>query len=142
MNLQASYTFDAAHRIRGHAGKCAYLHGHTYHLEVTVTAEALDPLDMVMDFDDLLEVVRKAVLDRWDHATLLAADDPLAPAIVAVQGDAPDRVVRLDGTPTAEVLTRAAWKAIERALPVHVSLERVAVRETPTCGASLTRTPA
>src|SRR3972149_2741585 len=82
MNLQVSYTFDAAHRIRGHAGKCAYLHGHTYHLEVTVTAEALDPLGMVMDFDDLGEVVRKAVLDRWDHATLLAAHDPLAPPLV------------------------------------------------------------
>ena len=142
MNLQTSYTFDAAHRIRGHAGKCAYLHGHTYHLEVTVTAEALDPLDMVMDFDDLLEVVRKAVLDRWDHATLLAADDPLAPAIVAVQGEVPERVVRLDGNPTAELLTREAWNAIERALPAHVSLERVGVRETPMCGAFLTRKPA
>jgi len=142
MNLQVSYTFDAAHRIRGHAGKCAYLHGHTYHLEVTVTAEALDGLDMVMDFDDLREVVRKAVLGRWDHATLLAADDPLAPAIVAVQGDAPDRVVRLDGNPTAELLTREAWNAIERALPAHVSLERVGVRETPMGGAFLTRKPA
>jgi len=142
MNLQTSYPFDAAHRIRGHAGKCAYLHGHTYHLELTVTAEALDGLGMVMDFDDLREVVRKAVLDRWDHATLLAADDPLAPAIVAVQGDAPDRVVRLEGNPTAELLTREAWNAIERALPAHVDLERVAVRETPMCGASLTRTPA
>ena len=142
MNLQTSYPFDAAHRIRGHAGKCAYLHGHTYHLELTVTAEALDGLGMVMDFDDLREVVRKAVLDRWDHATLLAAADPLAPAIVAAQGDAPDRVVRLEGNPTAELLTREAWNAIERALPAHVDLERVAVRETPMCGASLTRTPA
>ena len=142
MDLTTSYVFDAAHRIAGHPGKCAWLHGHTYHLEVTVSSPTLNPLGMVMDFDDLGEVVRKAVLDRWDHATLLAADDPLAPAIVAVQGDAPDRVVQLDGTPTAEVLTRAAWKAIERALPVHVSLERVAVRETPMCGAFLTRKPA
>ena len=60
MNLQASYTFDAAHRIRGHAGKCAYLHGHTYHLEVTVTAETLDPIGMVMDFDDLREEIGRA----------------------------------------------------------------------------------
>lgn len=139
MNLQVSYAFDAAHRIRGHAGKCAYLHGHTYHLEVTVTAEALDPLDMVMDFDDLREVVRKAVLDRWDHATLLADDDPLAEAIAAVQHEAPDRVVRLDGHPTAERLTREAWNAIERALPAHVRLERVAIRETPTSGSVLAR---
>ena len=80
MELTTSYTFDAAHRIPGHPGKCAYLHGHTYHLEVTIAAKRLDPLDMVMDFDDLRDIVRKAVLDSWDHATLLAPDDPLAVA--------------------------------------------------------------
>ena len=66
----------------------------------------------------------------------------LAPAILAVQGEVPDRVVRLDGNPTAELLTREAWNAIERALPAHVSLERVGVQETPMCGAFLTRKPA
>jgi 6-pyruvoyltetrahydropterin/6-carboxytetrahydropterin synthase len=139
MELTTSYTFDAAHRIRGHPGKCAYLHGHTYRLEVTVSAQRLDPLGMVMDFDDLREIVRKAVLDSWDHATLLAADDPLGPAIAAVQAEAPDRVVRLGGQPTAEVMTREAWKAIERALPPGIDLERVAIRETPSCGSAITR---
>ena len=81
VELSTAHTFDAAHRIRGHPGKCAYLHGHTYHLDVTVAAERLTPLGMVMDFDDLREVVRKAVLDPWDHATLLDPDDPLGPAI-------------------------------------------------------------
>ena len=142
MNLSVEFGFDAAHRILGHAGKCAWLHGHTYRLRVTVEAERLDRLGMVMDFDDLKALVEKHLLGRWDHATLLAADDPLAPAIVAVQGEAPDRVVRLDGNPTAELLTREAWNAIERALPAHVSLERVGVRETPMGGAFLTRKPA
>jgi 6-pyruvoyltetrahydropterin/6-carboxytetrahydropterin synthase len=139
MELQTSHTFDAAHRIRGHAGKCAYLHGHTYRLDVTVSAATLDRLGMVMDFDDLTLLVRKAILDRWDHATLLAADDPLGPAIMAVQAEAPDRVVGLPGNPTAELLTREAWTAIEQGLPPHVTLERVAIRETPTCGSALSR---
>ena len=139
MDLTTSYTFDAAHRIQGHPGKCGYLHGHTYHLEVTVSAARLDPLDMVMDFDDLREVVKKAVLDPWDHVTLLSPDDPLGPAIAAVQAAAPDRVVRLPGHPTAELMTRQAWDAIERRLPAHVTLERVAVRETPACGSAISR---
>jgi 6-pyruvoyltetrahydropterin/6-carboxytetrahydropterin synthase len=139
MELTTSYTFDAAHRIPGHPGKCAFLHGHTYHLEVTISAKGLDPLGMVMDFDDLREIVRKAVLERWDHATLLAPDDPLGPAIAAVQAEAPDRVVILPGMPTAEVMTRRAWDAIERALPPGVDLERVAIRETPSCGSAITR---
>lgn len=139
MDLTTSYVFDAAHRIAGHPGKCAWLHGHTYHLEVTVSSETLNPLGMVMDFDDLLTVVRKAVLDRWDHATLLAADDPLGPAIGAVQHEAPDRVVLLEGQPTAEVLTREAWGQLERRLPAGIALERVAIRETPACGSAISR---
>jgi 6-pyruvoyltetrahydropterin/6-carboxytetrahydropterin synthase len=142
MELTTSYTFDAAHRIPGHPGKCAYLHGHTYHLEVSVSAGTLDSLDMVMDFDDLRALVRKAVLDAWDHATLLAPDDPLGPAIAAVQAEAPDRVVRLPGNPTAELMTREAWAAIERALPPHITLERVAIRETSTCGSAISRSRA
>ncbi len=139
MDLTTSYVFDAAHRIAGHQGKCAWLHGHTYHLEVTVSSPTLNPLGMVMDFDDLRDAVRKAVLDLWDHATLLAADDPLGPAISAVQREAPDRVVLLPGHPTAEVLTREAWTRLESQLPVGIALERVAIRETPSCGSAISR---
>jgi len=139
MDLTTVYVFDAAHRIAGHPGKCAWLHGHTYHLEVTVSSPTLNPLGMVMDFADLGDAVRKAVLDLWDHATLLAADDPLGPAISAVQREAPDRVVLLPGHPTAEVLTREAWTRLERQLPTGIALERVAIRETPTCGSAISR---
>jgi len=139
MDLTTSYVFDAAQRIAGHPGKCAWLHGHTYHLEVTVSSPTLNPLGMVMDFDDLRDAVRKAVLDLWDHSTLLAADDPLGPAISAVQREAPDRVVLLPGQPTAEVLTREAWTRLERQLPTGIALERVAIRETPTCGSAISR---
>ncbi len=109
MKLACDFTFDAAHRILGHSGKCAYLHGHTYRLEVTVSAAELDALGMVMDFDDLRALVKKAVLDRWDHATLLWKEDPLGPAVTSAQTDAPEKVVALDGQPTAEVLTRLAF---------------------------------
>jgi 6-pyruvoyltetrahydropterin/6-carboxytetrahydropterin synthase len=137
--LTVSCTFDAAHRIRGHPGKCAYLHGHTYHLEVTVGARSLNPLGMVVDFDDLRAVIQKVVLDVWDHATLLDPEDPLGGAILAVQPDAPDRVVRLPGPPTVEVMTREAWAALEPHLPPGVELERLAIRETPTCGSAISR---
>jgi len=139
MDLTTSYVFDAAHRIAGHPGKCAWLHGHTYLLEVTVSSPTLNPLGMVMDFDDLRDMVRKAVLDLWDHATLLDAGDPLGPAIRAVQREAPDRVVLFPGQPTAEILTREAWGRLERQLPTGIELERVAIRETPACGSSISR---
>jgi 6-pyruvoyltetrahydropterin/6-carboxytetrahydropterin synthase len=138
MNLTTRFTFDAAHRILGHPGKCAYLHGHTYDLEVTVGADRLDALGMVIDFDELRALARKAVLDRWDHATLLSAQDPLGPAIAAVQAEAPERVVRFSRNPTAEVLTREAWEAIRQALPPGLRLLRVRIQESPTCSSELT----
>ncbi len=139
MHLTTALAFDAAHRILGHPGRCAYLHGHTYHLEVTVGAETLDRLGMVMDFDDLKVLVKKAVVDRWDHATLLWTEDPLATAIARVQAEAPEKVVRLPGNPTVELLAREAWQAISQGLPSGIVLERVVIRETPTCSAEIGR---
>jgi len=138
MRVTSRFTFAAAHRILGHAGKCAYLHGHTYHLEVTVTAPELDALGMVIDFDDLKALVRKAILERWDHATLLSEQDPLVSAISAVQAEAPEKVVSFANNPTAEVLTREAWKAISQALPPGPRLVRVRIEETPACSSELT----
>ncbi len=138
MNLTGWFTFDAAHRILGHPGKCGHLHGHTYRLDVTIGSDRLDALGMVIDFDDLRALVRKAVLDRWDHATLLAERDPLASAIAAAQAEAPERVVRLTQNPTVEVLTREAWEAIRQALPSEITLQRVRIEETPGCSSELT----
>ncbi len=134
MRVEKDFRFDAAHRIVGHRGRCGWLHGHAYRLRVTVAAAELDRLDMVMDFDDLAAVVRAAVLDRWDHATLLHADDPLVRAIAAVQADAPERLVLFSGNPTAELLAREAFGAIGKRLPERVRLACVSVWETPTSG--------
>ncbi len=137
MHLTRRFTFDAAHRIVGHPGKCSYLHGHTYHLEVPVRATRLNSLGMDIDFDDLRTLVRKAVLDRWDHATLLAETDPLVYAIAGVQADRPEKVVCFKDNPTAESLTRQAWEAIRPVLPANLQLFRVKIEETSQCSSEL-----
>ncbi len=139
MDLTIESAFDAAHRILGHTGKCAYLHGHAYRIEVTVSAPALDRLGMVIDFDDLRAIVKKAIVDRWDHATLLWNEDPLVTAISSVQAEAPEKVVRFEGNPTAELLTREAWESLSRTLPPGLTLERVIIRESPTCSSAISR---
>jgi 6-pyruvoyltetrahydropterin/6-carboxytetrahydropterin synthase len=139
MQITREFGFDAAHRIPGHRGKCAWLHGHSYRLAVTVAAERLDTLDMVIDFEDLDAIVRSAVLDRWDHATLLRHDDPLAPVIATVQAQAPDRLVLFGENPTAEILAREAFEAIVKRLPDGVALNGVTVWETPTASSRYDR---
>jgi len=96
---------------------------------------------MIMDFDDLRDVVKKAVLDLWDHATLLATDDPAGPGHPRgpAPGPGPGRAPR--GQPTAEGSRARRGPRLERQLPAGITLERVAIRETPSCGSAISRPP-
>jgi len=65
------FSFAAAHHLNGlPAGhKCARLHGHTYTVEVLLTASELDDAGFVADFGDL--DVLKGYLDaELDHRDL------------------------------------------------------------------------
>ena len=60
-------SFEAAHDIPGHKGKCARLHGHSYKVEAEFSGTELDSIGMLCDFTDL-----KAVLNEFlpDHTYL------------------------------------------------------------------------
>lgn len=71
-----SFTFDAAHFLPNHKGKCANMHGHTYRLEVTVVRDNGMLINsgtdegMVIDFADLKAIVKAEVIDKMDHKVL------------------------------------------------------------------------
>jgi 6-pyruvoyltetrahydropterin/6-carboxytetrahydropterin synthase len=100
-----THSFDAAHRVVGHQGgkgKCARLHGHTYTVDLSIEAPELDVTGFVVDFGEL-----KDEINRWDHRTLLWADDPIADALECNGWG--ESLVRLSFNPTAENM--AAWLA-------------------------------
>lgn len=72
--ISKKWTFDAAHRLPNHQGKCAQPHGHTYTVTVRVEGE-VEPIDgrssegMVLDFD-ALEGAWQAIKPRLDHRDL------------------------------------------------------------------------
>jgi len=104
-------TFDAAHSLPEHEGKCRNIHGHTYTLEVSVEGPVRHggPADrMVMDFADLRGRVAELVIDHVDHQYLNDL---------------------FDFAPTAEAL--AAW-AFERLRDSGLPVARVRLWETPT----------
>lgn len=68
-SITRAFTFDAAHVLPWHSGKCSRLHGHTYRLEVSVTG-TLDDNGIIMDFGDLKAIVQGHVLDPLDHTLL------------------------------------------------------------------------
>jgi 6-pyruvoyltetrahydropterin/6-carboxytetrahydropterin synthase len=64
--LTKEFTFDAAHHLEPYEGKCAYAHGHTYKLQVTVKGVPNDTTGLLIDFNKLKEVVNQH-LDKLDH---------------------------------------------------------------------------
>ncbi|NQV19691.1 MAG: 6-carboxytetrahydropterin synthase QueD [Armatimonadetes bacterium] len=69
MKISKEFTFDSAHRLKWHKGKCQNFHGHTYKLIVTVEGK-LNQDGIVMDFADLKNEVKKKVLNILDHKNL------------------------------------------------------------------------
>ncbi len=65
--LTKRFSFDAAHKLTQHRGKCKNLHGHTYFLEVTICGTVNHKSGMVMDFGDIKEIVENSILKKLDH---------------------------------------------------------------------------
>jgi 6-pyruvoyltetrahydropterin/6-carboxytetrahydropterin synthase len=131
MKVCKTFEFDAAHRVFGHGGPCAYLHGHRYRLQVVVEAPDLNALGMLIDFGEIKRIVNEQLVGRWDHAALFRYDDPLVAAVQEAQPDARERVIMLPDNPTAEVMAKTAFQAIAKALPEGLTLSEVTLWETP-----------
>jgi 6-pyruvoyltetrahydropterin/6-carboxytetrahydropterin synthase len=67
--LTVEVGFAAAHQLRGYKGNCENLHGHNWRVQINVTAERLNEIDIVMDFRDLKKVAREVVAPL-DHVLL------------------------------------------------------------------------
>lgn len=113
-SVRAGLRFCYGHRIPGHDGPCAHLHGHNARVEVECRG-ALDARGMVVDFARIKRVVKDWVDAHWDHRMILQEGDPLIGALVA--GGEP--VYVLDAPPTAENLAAHLFGVAARAgLPV------------------------
>jgi 6-pyruvoyltetrahydropterin/6-carboxytetrahydropterin synthase len=67
--LSIETSFASAHQLRGYKGKCEKLHGHNWKVQVSVSAERLNEIDLAMDFHDLKRITRE-VVSPLDHALL------------------------------------------------------------------------
>ena len=127
--------FCAGHRLLGHEGKCAALHGHNYAAEFHITADALDDVGRVVDFAEVKTRLKGWIDRHWDHGFLLWERD--AAAIAAVRSVEPCKLFTLPANPTAEVLADHLLREVcpEQLGPLGVRCERVELWETPQCRA-------
>lgn len=63
-----------AHHIRGHAGPCISIHGHTWMFEVTLGATELDQQGFVIDFDELHAEVLDPCHRLLDHSLAIGEE--------------------------------------------------------------------
>jgi 6-pyruvoyltetrahydropterin/6-carboxytetrahydropterin synthase len=123
--------FCYGHRLLNYDGKCRHLHGHNGRAVITLQADRLDPLGMVVDFSRLKQSVGGWIDTHLDHAMLLHRDDPALP-FLRQQGEP---VYVLDVNPTAENIARLIFEQTARqGFPVV----EVCLWETENCFASFT----
>jgi len=69
--LEKSFTFEAAHRLPHHDGKCARLHGHSFKCYVIVAGDVLatsgPSVDMLVDFGWLKQAMQPLLDNYLDH---------------------------------------------------------------------------
>lgn len=129
------FTFDAAHQLIGHKGKCSNLHGHTYKLEVVLKGvpsveEGQSGEGFVIDFSDIKAIVKQALVDRLDHAFLAMGNEPVLETLTATSS----KVALLSFRTTAENMSSYIAYELRRAsLPVY----SVKLWETPTSWAEV-----
>jgi 6-pyruvoyltetrahydropterin/6-carboxytetrahydropterin synthase len=135
IRVTKQFSFDMAHALYGHDGLCKNIHGHTYELQITLLGIPLsdfgNPKDgMVIDFGDLKTVVKREVLDKYDHALVLNADSPHADLRDLKENF--EKLILLENQPTCENLVIDITRILSGCLPLGVMLLSVRLRETPT----------
>lgn len=109
--LTRQFSFEAAHHLPFHEGKCKNLHGHTYVLDVTIEGR-YDANGIIMDFHDFKTIVTDHVINHFDHKCLN------------------DLEIFKHTSPTAENIAMYIHEALAAAgLPVR----NIRLYETPTC---------
>ncbi|MDA8168403.1 MAG: 6-carboxytetrahydropterin synthase QueD [Nitrospiraceae bacterium] len=67
--LMVESSFAAAHQLRGYGGKCERLHGHNWKIQVHVSADRLNDIDLAMDFHELKKILNECIAPL-DHSFL------------------------------------------------------------------------
>lgn len=108
--LSRDFHFEAAHRLPRVPAthKCSRVHGHSYHVTITLSGSIDSDMGWLVDFSDIDRVI-DPVIARLDHTLL-------------------NEIPGLEN-PTSELLAVWLWREIQ---PRLAGLTEVMVAETPT----------
>lgn len=135
IRVTKEFHFEAAHALKGYDGPCRNAHGHSYVLTVTVTGipvtdERSAKLGMVIDFGDLKRMIKKEIVDKFDHALILNAE--AVPDGFLPPAEPFTNVILVPYQPTSENFLIDFAARIKQLLPPSVALHSMRLRETAT----------
>ena len=64
ISINRTENFEIAHNLFPYDGKCYSLHGHSYKVTVEITGPQVEPLNMVIDFNILKQVMKDVIPDH------------------------------------------------------------------------------
>jgi 6-pyruvoyltetrahydropterin/6-carboxytetrahydropterin synthase len=134
IRITKQFDFESAHALYGYDGKCKNIHGHSYHLHVTVIGTPIEDINhhkngMVLDFGDLKKIVKEEIVDVFDHAIILNGKSPHRDLALTLKDNA-HRIVLVDYQPTSENMLFDIADKIKKQLPKNVSLHSLKLFET------------
>ena len=134
IRITKHFDFESAHALYGYDGKCKNIHGHSYHLHVTVIGIPIEddqnPKNgMVMDFGDLKVIVKNDIVSEFDHAVVLNNNSPHRELANTINDHA-HKVVLVPYQPTSENMLIDFAERIQKQLPQNVLLHSLKLYET------------
>jgi 6-pyruvoyltetrahydropterin/6-carboxytetrahydropterin synthase len=135
IRVTKEFHFEMAHVLWNYDGPCRNVHGHSYRLFVTIAGVPVEEPEnpkngMVIDFTDLKSIVRKEIVEIFDHAVVVSRkfDKEKQEMFTKLFGNA----VLVDYQPTCEnLISDFAGRIISR-LPSRVKLHNLKLYETAT----------
>jgi 6-pyruvoyltetrahydropterin/6-carboxytetrahydropterin synthase len=136
VRVTKEFVFDMGHALFGYDGPCKDIHGHTYHLSVTVLGvPVFDPRGakdgMVVDFNVIKAIVNDRIIAQFDHALVLNQIIPEENKTAIEQ--VTSKIVYLNVQPSCEnLLLHFKNLIIQEFQEIGLELHSMKLYETPT----------
>jgi 6-pyruvoyltetrahydropterin/6-carboxytetrahydropterin synthase len=135
VRVTKQFDFEMAHALWNYDGPCRNIHGHSYRLFVTVVGDVInqeaDPKNgMLIDFGDLKKIIRREIIDEYDHAVMLNRSVPME--LYSGMGQMLEKLRLVDYQPTCENMIADFAGRIREKLPTGIELFSLRLHETST----------
>ena len=136
IRITKQFSFETGHALYGYDGKCKNVHGHSYHLDVTVIGQHISDsthvkFGMVIDFSDLKKIVKEEIVTVFDHATVFNKNTPHVELANELASRGHD-VILVGYQPTSEMMVIDFAEKIKKRLPETIKLHALKLQETTT----------